>query len=58
MRTNVNEAPFADVGAEVSEHESNDGLLLAQGCFLDELPGVVLGVVTVWYLVSSLLALV
>jgi hypothetical protein len=58
MTTNVAEARFTEVSASISEPANSDGLACAQGCLLDELPGVVLGVITVWYLASSLLALV
>jgi len=58
MTTNVAEARFTEVSANISEPENNVGLLLALGCLLDELPGAVLGVITVWYLASSLLALI
>lgn len=57
MNATTNEATIA-VLANVNEAaESTVGTRLAQNSLLSELPGVVFGVITLGYIVSSLLAL-
>jgi|GEM_PF-476769 hypothetical protein len=62
MNATTNEARIAGIGnaneaAESTAAESNTGVRFAQNSLLSELPGVVFGLITLGYVVSSLLAL-
>jgi hypothetical protein len=57
MNATTNEATLAVLANTNEAAESTVGTRLAQNSLLSELPGVVFGVITLGYLVSSLLAL-
>ena len=57
MNATTNEATLAVLANANEAAESTVGTRLAQNSLLSELPGVVFGVITLGYLVSSLLAL-
>jgi hypothetical protein len=57
MNATTNEATLAVLANTNEEAESTVGTRLAQNSLLSELPGVVFGVITLGYIVSSLLAL-
>ena len=56
MNATTNEARIEGFAA-VEKAASTDAVRLAQYAWLNELPGIVFGVITVAYIVSSLLAL-
>jgi len=56
MNATINEARLAGI-AKSTETESSEGIRHAQNSFLSELPGLMFGVITLGYIVSSLLAL-
>jgi hypothetical protein len=55
---NVEQVQFTAVALRRANRDLSDGVGLARACMLDELLGAVFGWITVWYLVSSLAALV
>ena len=57
MNATTNEARFEGFAAVESQAASTDAVRLAQYAWLSELPGMVFGLITVAYIVSSLLAL-
>jgi hypothetical protein len=57
MNATTNEATLAVLANTNEAAESTVGTRLAQNSLLSELPGVVFGVITLGYIVSSLLAL-
>ncbi len=57
MNATTNEAGIAVLANTNEATESTAGTRLAQNSLLSELPGVVFGVITLGYIVSSLLAL-
>jgi hypothetical protein len=57
MNATTNEATLAVLANTNEAAESTVGTRLAQNILLSELPGVVFGVITLGYIVSSLLAL-
>jgi|HubBroStandDraft_1064217.scaffolds.fasta_scaffold39777_2 hypothetical protein len=61
MLTNIDDAGLVEIAAHRPERESVnfdlDGVRHAQGRMLDEWPGAVFGLITLWYVVSSLLRL-
>ncbi len=57
MNATTNEARIAVLANTNEAAESSVGTRLAQNSLLSELPGVVFGVITLGYIVSSLLAL-
>lgn len=57
MNATINEARLAGVERLSRERETSEGARYAQNSLLSELPGVVLGFVTLFYIVTSLLAL-
>jgi hypothetical protein len=56
MNATTNEARLQFAAVE-QEAASTDAIRLAQYAWLNELPGVVFGLITVAYIVSSLIAL-
>ena len=62
MLTNIDDAGLVEIAAHEPRSESvnsdSDGVRHAQGRMLDEWPGMVFGLITLWYVVSSLLRLV
>jgi hypothetical protein len=57
MNATTNEATLAVLANANEAAESSVGTRLAQNSLLSELPGIVFGVITLGYIVSSLLAL-
>ena len=57
MNATTNEARFAGIANTNEAAESTAGIRFAQNSLLSELPGVVFGLITLAYVVSSLLAL-
>ena len=57
MNATTNEARLAGIANTNEVAESTAGTRLAQNSLLSELPGVVFGLLTLGYVVSSLLAL-
>ena len=56
MNATTNEVRLAGM-SKSAETESSQGMRHAQNSLLSELPGLVFGVITLGYIVSSLLAL-
>lgn len=57
MNATINETRLAGVERVARERETGEGLRHAQNALLSELPGVVVGLVTLFYIVTSLMAL-
>jgi len=57
MNATINEARIERFAAVEREAAATDAIRLAQYAWLSELPGVVFGLITVAYIVTSLLAL-
>jgi len=57
MNATTNEARLAGIANANQAAESTDGIRLAQNSLLSELPGAVFGLITLGYVISSLLAL-
>jgi ABC-type phosphate transport system permease subunit len=57
MNATTNEARLAGFTKTTEATESTEGTRFAQNNLLSELPGIVFGVLTLGYIVSSLLAL-
>jgi hypothetical protein len=57
MNATTNEARLAGISNVNDAAESSAGTRLAQNSLLSELPGVVFGLITLGYIVSSLIAL-
>jgi hypothetical protein len=57
MNAMTNEAGLAGINSANEAAESTAGIRLAHNSLLGELPGVVFGLITLGYVVSSLLAL-
>jgi hypothetical protein len=57
MNATTNEAGFDGFVGAGSQAASTDAIRLAQYAWLNELPGMVFGLITVVYIVTSLLAL-
>jgi hypothetical protein len=57
MNATTNEARLAGIVNANQEAEASAGTRLAQNSLLSELPGVVFGLITLGYIVSSLIAL-
>jgi len=57
MNATTNEARLAVIANANEAEEATVGTRLAQNSVLSELPGVVFGLITLGYIVSSLLAL-
>ncbi len=57
MNATTNEARLEGFAAVEREAASTDAIRLAQYAWLNELPGVVFGLITVAYIVTSLLSL-
>ncbi|MGO9452393.1 MAG: hypothetical protein ACLQDV_15340 [Candidatus Binataceae bacterium] len=57
MNATTNEARLEGFAAVERQAASTDAIRLAQYAWLDELPGVVFGLITIAYIVTSLLAL-
>ena len=58
MNATINEAGINRIGQLVEATPASDGTRLAQYNMLNEMPGVIFGILTVGYIVSSLVALV
>jgi hypothetical protein len=59
MNATINEAGINRIGQQTIEATpTSDGTRIAQYNMLNEMPGVIFGVITVAYIVSSMLALV
>ncbi len=56
MNATINEARLAGI-TKSAKTESSEAIRYAQNSLLSELPGLVFGVITLGYIVSSLLAL-
>jgi len=57
MNATTNEARLAGIGAVVERESVSDAMRSAQYNILNEAPGAVFGIITVLYIVTSLLAL-
>ncbi|MGO9451717.1 MAG: hypothetical protein ACLQDV_11850 [Candidatus Binataceae bacterium] len=57
MASTINEQVVISAAATVEETRVSKGLRIARYCALEELPGLVFGVMTVAYIVLSLVAL-
>ena len=57
MNATTNEARLAGIANADEAADSTAGIRFAQNSLLGELPGVVFGLITLGYVVSSLLAL-
>jgi hypothetical protein len=55
--TTTNRAPIAELNAAAEAAAPTGYLQTAQNAFLTELPGVTFGIITLFYLVTSLLRL-
>jgi len=53
----LEEVRYADGLERAARREAGDGVRLAQACMLEEILGAVLGSITLWYLVSSIISL-
>ena len=53
----IEETQFSQVATRDADHEIGDGVRLAQACLLEEILGAVFGLITLWYLVSSITSL-
>jgi hypothetical protein len=58
MNATINEAGINRIGQTIEATQTSDGTRIAQYNMLNEMPGVIFGVITVAYIVSSILALV
>ena len=58
MNATINEAGINRIGHAIEATPTSVGTRIAQYDMLNEMPGVIFGVITVAYIVSSLLALV
>jgi len=54
----IDEVRFGEVAEPVADYEIGDRVRLAQACMLEEILGLVFGSITLWYLVSSIAALI
>jgi hypothetical protein len=57
MNATTNEARIAGFAAVAEQAASSDAVRLAQYSWLNELPGVVFGLITLVYIVTQLLSL-
>jgi hypothetical protein len=57
MNATTNEARLAGIGAALENESVSDAMRVAQYSILNEMPGAVFGIITVLYIVTSLLAL-
>ena len=57
MASMLNDAQAISTVATVRQTEVSDGMRLARYCILDEMPGLVFGIVTVAYIALSLIGL-
>jgi hypothetical protein len=57
MNATTNEARYGGFAAVESQTASTDAVRVAQYAWLNELPGMVFGLITLVYIVTSLLAL-
>jgi hypothetical protein len=58
MASMINEAALARVERVQQPADLSEGSRLQLTCFLDELPGLAVGIVTLTYLISSICTLV
>ncbi|MDO8433131.1 MAG: hypothetical protein Q7S58_12045 [Candidatus Binatus sp.] len=58
MNATINEAGISGIGRIIEATPPSDAVRLAQYNMLNEMPGVIFGVITVAYIVSSLISLV
>jgi hypothetical protein len=57
MATTINDARAIGTVATVEQTEVSDGMRLARYCILDEMSGLIFGVLTVAWIVLSLIGL-
>ena len=57
MFTNVERAEFTEVVGHQAAREASAAIGLAQYCMLEEAIGAVFGLMTLWYVVSSIFRL-
>jgi hypothetical protein len=57
MASMLNDAQAISTVATVEQTEVSDGMRLARYCILDELPGLIFGILTVAYVALSLVGL-
>lgn len=58
IQIEVDQARFSQDAERGAKHELGDGVRLAQTCIVEEILGAVFGLITLWYLVSSIAGLV
>jgi hypothetical protein len=58
MNATTNEARLTGFQNVTAQAESTEGIRYAQNAWLSELPGAVFGLITIAYIVSSLIALI
>ncbi len=58
MNATTKEARLAGLRNVTQPQESTEGIRFAQNALLSELPGAVFGLITIGYIVSSLLSLI
>lgn len=54
MNTYFEQAGWVDARSDGPESQIGEGLQLAIGRLLDEWPGVIFGLITLWYVVASI----
>jgi hypothetical protein len=57
MASTLNDAQAIGAAAAVEQTEISDGMRLARYCMLDEMSGLIFGIVTVIYIAASLTGL-
>lgn len=57
MASTLNDARAISTPATIEQTEISDGMRIARYCALDELPGLIFGIVTVVYIILSLTGL-
>ena len=57
MASTLNDARAISTPATIQQTEVSDGMRIARYCALDELPGLIFGIVTVVYIILSLTGL-
>ena len=57
MASMLNQAEVLRTSETVEQADLSEGVRLARGCGLDELPGLIFGLVTLGYIIQSLAGL-
>jgi hypothetical protein len=57
MASTITDARVVGIEATVEQAEASEGMRAARNCMLDEMPGLVCGLVTLAYIVISLAGL-